>query len=270
MLARSTICRHRLCRICTEPGSTTIIPPVTDHEAGELDVAMAAPGRRRGLRRRRGRACRSQAAARTRGRPGRRPDRGVDVDGAVGLELDDLRVRDATPLPERLDRQAGPRGERAGEGDGEAAPQLGCVPLPQQVRGVVVAVDAQRLAQPRVGFAVAVQAPRRPAVRSGWLVASGSAGLRAAAAVSGSERWAVRVTKTAGCVATDWDALAAGEAADEEVPRVALCGCATVPGGSRTARTHAGPVLGWGQRTDWVNRHHGGVNRVSRHAKRPS
>jgi hypothetical protein len=68
----------------------------------------------------------------------------VDVDECRGLGLDDLRVGDPGAAPERGRRQPAAGGEGAGEGDGKPSPELGGVPLPEHVAGVVVALSAQR------------------------------------------------------------------------------------------------------------------------------
>ena len=103
-------------------------------------------------------------------------DGDVDVDDAAGLELHDFGVGDLARLPELGDGQTAGAGEGALQGDVEPAPQLGGVPLPDHVPGVVVAVDAQRGAEPFVVVAVAGVAPQRTAVRADRLVATGPEG----------------------------------------------------------------------------------------------
>ena len=75
-----------------------------------------------------------------------------------------------------------------------AAPQLGGVPLPDHVGGVVVAVGTQRLPEPRVVIVVALGAPQRlaradrPACRGGPGTAP-AAGARAPARTRARSRW---------------------------------------------------------------------------------
>ena len=113
----------------------------------------------------------------------------VDVDDAAGLELDHLRVRDPCAAPELCRGEPGLGSEGAAESDGEAAPELGGVPLPQHVGGVVVALETQRLAELSVLVAVPGEAGQRPTMGTDGVVAAGSARAFAAAAVDEAERW---------------------------------------------------------------------------------
>jgi len=88
------------------------------------------------------------------GRRGRRPggaveaDDGVEVDDAAPLVLGDLGVGETSLGGERLAGQPGAAGQGPAERDGEPAPQLGGVRVEQDRARVVVAVGAQRFAEP--------------------------------------------------------------------------------------------------------------------------
>ena len=162
----------------------------------------------------------------------------MDVDDAAGLELDDLGVGDPAPGPERGDAEPAGRGQAPLQGDGEPAPQLGGVELPEHVADVVVAVPAQRLPEHPVAVALPSAAEQRSAVRAERLVPPGPARPLGAQSVYRSEgrrgerRERRRVVRDGlGGV------LAAGEAADQQVPGVALVLV-------RAGRAHRGaPVL---------------------------
>ena len=64
-----------------------------------------------------------------------------------------------------------------------APPQLAGAVVPHHVRGVVVAVRAQRLAEPGIVAGMAVEAGQLAAVRAHVSLTPGVAGLRLAAAV---------------------------------------------------------------------------------------
>jgi hypothetical protein len=82
---------------------------------------------------------------------------------------------------------------RTPEADGEAPPQFGCEGVEQDRAGVVVAVRADRLAQPRIVGTVAFVAGHWPAVWAGAALPAGSAAQSLAVlyaqAVDGSEGW---------------------------------------------------------------------------------
>jgi hypothetical protein len=111
------------------------------------------------------------------------------------------------------------------------------VPLPQHVADVVVALPAQRLTDLWVLVAVAGQAVQRSAVGADRAVAPCSAGTSAAATVDRSERRR-REGGEGGRMSRHsvGDGLAAGQAADQEVPGVALVL-------SRARRTHGGSAV---------------------------
>src|SRR5699024_43713 len=77
-------------------------------------------------------------------------DEGVEVDDAAALVLGDLGVLHRRRLTEPVTAQAEGSGDQPAQGDGEAAPQVRSPPLPHDLGGVVVAVDAQRLPQDRI------------------------------------------------------------------------------------------------------------------------
>ena len=106
-------------------------------------------------------------------------DEGVEVDDAAALELGHLREADRHVLAQLGARDAEPVGEAAAQGDGEAAPQLGGVPVERDLPGVVVAVRAQRCAEVGVVVAMDTGAAFGPAVRA-------EGGLPAVAGVAGS------------------------------------------------------------------------------------
>ena len=88
------------------------------------------------------------------------------MDDAAALELGDLDERHPAAPAELGRGQARLAGEGAADGDGESAPQFGGVPVERDVRGVVVAVRADRLPEPRVVLGVDGGAPGRPPVRA--------------------------------------------------------------------------------------------------------
>jgi hypothetical protein len=170
-------------------------------------------------------------------------DRGVDMDDPAGLELHHLGVGDLASSAELRHRQLAPFGQVALQGDAEPAPQLRGVPLPHDVAGVVVAVRAQRLAQPRVVLVVALAAPGRTAVRAQRLVATSPAGPLGAQPVHSTERRGGQGGERPRVVGHRLrDALAAGQPAHDHVPGVAL----VLPRTRRTDRraTVAAPHVG--------------------------
>ena len=103
-------------------------------------------------------------------------DQCVEVDDAAALELRDLDKRHPAPPGELGCGQPGNPGQRAADGDGEPAPQLGGVPVERDMPGVVVAVRADRLAESRVVVGVDGHAPARPPVwAQPWCAAGGPA-----------------------------------------------------------------------------------------------
>jgi hypothetical protein len=156
----------------------------------------------------------------------------------ASLELHDLGVGDLARLPELGDREVAVAGEGALQGDVEPAPQLGRVPLPDHVSGVVVAVRAERGPEPVVVLVVAGVAPQRPPVRAEGLVAAGPAGSLVAEPVDRSERGGGEGGERARVLGDrGGDALAAGQAGGDQLPGIALVSaaarlagrCATVP-----------------------------------------
>ncbi len=99
----------------------------------------------------------------------------MEVDRAAGLVFGGFAVRDAD-----LDGQVTVPGELvevAFDGLLGAPPQLACVVVPHDVGGVVVAVGAERLAEPGILAGVAGEAGGRAAVLAGGDLAAGVAGL---------------------------------------------------------------------------------------------
>ena len=145
---------------------------------------------------------------RGRGRPGGavEPDDGVEVDDAAPLVFGDLGVGDPELGGERLVGEPGLAGEGPAEGDGEAPPQFGGAGVEQDRAGVVVAVRAQRLAEP--GVVAGVLRGRtggRHAGRSGRVGGVGNARARPSFSRwtwTGPNDGAVSVVKTHGWVAT--------------------------------------------------------------------
>jgi hypothetical protein len=88
----------------------------------------------------------------------------MEVDNAAALELRDLDKRDSASPGELGRGQTCHLRQRAAEGDGESAPELGGVPVERDVRGVVVAVRADRLPESRVIIGVNGRAPGWPTV----------------------------------------------------------------------------------------------------------
>ncbi|MBA2560587.1 MAG: hypothetical protein H0V07_12025 [Propionibacteriales bacterium] len=93
-------------------------------------------------------------------------DQGVKVDHATQLVFRDLRVLHGGDVGQPGRRHSEGLGDKSAQGDGEPAPQIRGLPLPHHVRGVVVAVAAQRLPQHRVVLGVLKLAGRRPTMRT--------------------------------------------------------------------------------------------------------
>ena len=121
-------------------------------------------------------------------------DDGVEVDDAACLVFGDLDVADAQHRAQFLLRDPSEAGELAGQVGGEPAPQVARVGVEQHGGLVVVAVEAQRLAEPGIVLHMPGGAGDVVAVRAaaGMRVAAGAArqhGLAAhAAGVDRAER----------------------------------------------------------------------------------
>ena len=109
----------------------------------------------------------------------------MEVDHAAPLVFGDLGELHPHQLPGRGLGEPQVLGELAAQGDGEPPPQFRRPPLPDQMGGVVVAVDTQRLPGGRVGVVVDGHAPQRPAVRAEPAPVAGSGGAAAAAGPAG-------------------------------------------------------------------------------------
>ena len=111
-------------------------------------------------------------------------DDGVEVHDAACLVFGDLDVADGELAAQLRGSERGEAGEVAGQVGGEAAPQVGGVRVEQDRRVVVVAVAAQRAAEPRIVRVVAAGAGDVAAVRAaaGVWVAAGAAGQHGLAA----------------------------------------------------------------------------------------
>ena len=105
----------------------------------------------------------------------------VEVDRAAGLVFGGFAVGDAHAVGQVA--AAGGGVEAPFDGLFGAPPQFAGVVVPHHMGGVVVAVGAQRLAEPGVLAGVAGEARHWAAVLAGSGVAAGVAGLRLAAAV---------------------------------------------------------------------------------------
>ena len=101
---------------------------------------------------------------------------GWEVDDAAPLVLGDLGIGETSLGGERLAGEPGPAGQRTAERDGEPAPQLGGVRVEQDRAGVVVAVGAQRLAEPVIVAGVLLVAGQAYAVWAGSAVPARTAG----------------------------------------------------------------------------------------------
>ena len=185
--------------------------------------AEGSPGRRGG--------------GRSRGAVG--ADDGVKVDDAAPLVLSDLGVGETGLGGERLAGQPSPAGQGPAECDGEPAPQLGGVGVEQNRAGVVVAVGAQRLAEPVIvagGFLVAGQAD---AVWAGSAVPARTAGQYPltpnAPGMDRAERWCGEGDEHARMVGDlGGDAFTAGQSGPDELVGVGAVdlGAGRAPGGA--------------------------------------
>ena len=158
------------------------------------------------------------------GRPGGavEPDDGVEVDDAAALVFGDLGVGDPDLRGEGLAGEPGLAGQGPAQGDGEAAPQFGGAGVEQDRAGVVVAVRAQRLAEPVVVPGVLLAAGQADAVRAGLVFPARSAGqypaVFLAAGVDRAERRRGEGDEDARVVGDGGgDALAAGQPGADEL-----------------------------------------------------
>ncbi|NBE93044.1 hypothetical protein GUY59_07485 [Nonomuraea sp. K271] len=152
----------------------------------ELGAPAEAAAQRLDLRRDDRRRMPSSQCQSVGGRPGRRrrgravrtveADDGVEVDDAPALVLGDLGEGDRRLLAQRLDRQPVEPREATAQRQREAPPQLRADGVEQHRPLVVVAVGAQRLAEPLIVGAVPVGAGHDPPVRAGPGVAASVAG----------------------------------------------------------------------------------------------
>src|SRR5262249_2502893 len=159
-----------------------------------------------------------------RGRPGEsvEADDGVEVDNAAALVFGDLGVGDPDLGGEVLAGEPGVAGQGPAQGDGESAPQFGSTGVEQDRAGVVVAVRAQRLAEPVVIPGVLLAAGQPDAVRAGFALPARSAGQHSAvflaAGVDRAERRRGQRDDDARVVGDGGgDALAAGEPGADEL-----------------------------------------------------
>jgi len=177
-------------------------------------------------------------------------EQGVEVDRSADLVLSRLAVRDAYRVdqaglavaagdPDRGHAAAaGELAEAAFDGLLGASPQFARGVVPHDVGGVVVAVRAQRLAEPGIAGAVPGETGVVAAVRAAAGVAAGAAGLgrqvqrdrsaqvcwRTGREWTGPKDGAVTVANAAGCRPRRGDALAAGEPGAQEMVGVAAVG----------------------------------------------
>jgi len=100
------------------------------------------------------------------------------------LVLGDFRERDAGLGRKGFAGHPGLAGQRAAQGDREPAPQLGGAGVEQDRVGVVVAVRAERLAEPGITAGVQLVAGQRATVRARLAFASRTAAQDAAATFS--------------------------------------------------------------------------------------
>jgi len=92
------------------------------------------------------------------------PNQGVEMDDAAALVLGHLRVLHRRHVRYAIAGHAESLRNQPPQRDGEPTPQVRRPPLPHNLGGVVVAVEAQRLAQLGIVVAVAHQAMQRVAV----------------------------------------------------------------------------------------------------------
>jgi hypothetical protein len=116
--------------------------------------------------------------------------------------------------------EANRRGELAPDADDEAVPELACVSVPEDVCRVVVAVDAEGLADEGIVCVVGGAAAEGPTVLAPSAVATRAAAF--SSAMYGPERWGGEGDEEPGSVADrGGDVLAAEEARADEVEGVA-------------------------------------------------
>ena len=204
---------------------------------------------------------------RAEGSPGRRSGRwpggaveaddGVKVDNAAPLVFGDLGVGETCLGGERLAGEPSPAGQGPAECDGEAAPQLGGVGVEQDRAGVVVAVGAQRLAEPVIVAGVFLVAGQTDAVGAGPAVPARTAGQYPLTpntpGMDRAERWCGESDEHAGMVGDlGGDAFAAGQPGPDE-----LVGVGPVDLGAR--RAAGGPPRLAGDRQNPAGLVHGRV-----------
>ena len=146
----------------------------------------------------------------------------MEVDDATPLVFGDLGVGDPDLRGEGLAGEPGLAGQGPAQGDGEPAPQLGRAGVEQDRAGVVVAVRAQRLAEPVVVSGVLLAAGQADAVRAGLVFPAWSAGQHPAvflaAGVDRAERRRGEGDEDARVVGDGGgDALAAGQPGADEL-----------------------------------------------------
>jgi hypothetical protein len=145
------------------------------------------------------------------------------MDRAAQLVLGDLGVLHGRDLTEPGHRDAELVGDQSAQPDSEPLPQVGDAVLPDHVRGVVVAVRAQRLSQRRVVLAVPRSAAVGSAVRAEpQLPRAGVTGSAVVtAAVDASERRCGQGGEDQRVVGhRDWDGLPADHARADQLEHV--------------------------------------------------
>jgi hypothetical protein len=144
---------------------------------------------------------------------------GMDVGGRPLLILGDAGEGEPGMVSEARLYEAGRGGEAPPYVDDEPVPQLGCVCVPENVAGVVVALGTQRLADDRNVRGMDGSAAERTAVLAGAAAAARSAGLPCP--VDGTEGRGGQRDEEPGSVADRrGDVLAAEETRADEVEGV--------------------------------------------------
>ena len=171
----------------------------------------------------------------------------MEVDNAAPLIFGHLGVGDLDLRGESLASEPGVAGESPAEGDCEPAPQFGGAGVEQDGAGVVVAVRAQRPAEPVVISGMLLAAGQADAVRASLALPAGTAGQNPAvflaAGVDRAERRRGERDKDARVVGDGGgDALAPGEPGADE-----LVGVGAVDLGAGRAAGGAAGLAGDGQ-----------------------
>ena len=174
-------------------------------------------------------------------------DDGVEVNHAAALVFGNLGVGDPHLGGEGLASEPGVAGQSPAQGDREPAPQFGSAGVEQDRPGVVVAVRAQRLAEPAVVPGVLLSARQTDAVRAGPVIPPRAAGqdpaVFLAARVDRAERRCGEGDEDARVVGDGGgDALAACEPGADE-----LVGVGAVDLGAGRAAGGAAGLAGDGQ-----------------------